>query len=45
MVRPGLSTWSELNPDHIVLKQLDVNNIRVISSVLGQSVALDNYAR
>jgi Uncharacterised ACR, YagE family COG1723 len=33
------------SPEHIKLKQLDWNNIRVISAVLGQSVALDFYAR
>lgn len=33
------------SPEHIKLKQLDWNNLRVISAVLGQSVALDFYAR
>jgi len=45
VVRPSLGTWSELHPDYVVLKTLDTNSIRVISSVLGQSVALDSYAR
>ena len=28
-----------------MVKALDINNIRVISSVLGQSVALEFYAK
>eukprot|EP00192_Tetraselmis_astigmatica_P004588 CAMPEP_0117660356 /NCGR_PEP_ID=MMETSP0804-20121206/6925_1 /TAXON_ID=1074897 /ORGANISM="Tetraselmis astigmatica, Strain CCMP880" /LENGTH=479 /DNA_ID=CAMNT_0005467081 /DNA_START=127 /DNA_END=1566 /DNA_ORIENTATION=+ len=44
IVRPALAAWSELNPDHVILKGMDTNSIRVISSVLGQSVALDMYA-
>lgn len=45
VLRPTLSGWSEGGQDHIMVKQLDTNNIRVISSILGQSVALDYYAR
>jgi hypothetical protein len=45
LVRPDLKSWSELQPDSVVLKRMDTNSIRVISSVLGQSVALDMYAR
>ena len=45
VVRPSLTTWSEMQTDHVILKVLDTNSIRVISSVLGQSVALDSYAR
>lgn len=37
--------WSIHSPEHIKLRQLDWSNIRVISAVLGQSVALDFYAR
>ena len=33
------------SPEHIKLQQLDWSNMRVISAVLGQSVALDFYAR
>mmetsp|Transcript_11585 Transcript_11585/g.42362 ORF Transcript_11585/g.42362 Transcript_11585/m.42362 type:complete len:471 (-) Transcript_11585:111-1523(-) len=44
VVRPSLSAWSALGQDCILLKRLDMNNIRVISSVLGQSVALDHYS-
>lgn len=29
--------------DHIVLKNLDTDSIRIISSVLGQSIALDYF--
>ena len=35
--------WSSLSLDHLKLRCLDMNNIVVISSVLGQSVALDHY--
>jgi hypothetical protein len=31
--------------DYIVLKSLDTDGIRIISSVLGQSIALDHYIR
>ncbi|CAA0822485.1 Protein of unknown function (DUF155 [Striga hermonthica] len=30
-------------PDYIVLKKLDIDSIRIISSVLGQSIALDYF--
>ncbi|GER40559.1 hypothetical protein STAS_17243 [Striga asiatica] len=30
-------------PDYIVLKNLDIDSIRIISSVLGQSIALDYF--
>ena len=45
IVRPGLSSWSEGGLDHVVVRQLDTDNLRVISSILAQSVALDFYAR
>jgi len=35
--------WSRLQNDNLRLRCLDLNNIVVISSVLGQSVALDHY--
>ena len=38
-----LPAWSEIGEDQIEVKQLDVRNIGVIASVLGQSVALDHY--
>jgi uncharacterized Rmd1/YagE family protein len=37
--------WFALQPDRVVLRRLDVGNARVISSVLGQSVALEYYHR
>jgi uncharacterized Rmd1/YagE family protein len=37
--------WFALQPDRVVLRRLDVGNARVISSVLGQSVALEHYHR
>ncbi|CAI5521811.1 unnamed protein product [Closterium sp. Naga37s-1] len=45
IARAGLKGWSEGGHDYVAVRQLDVNNIRVISSILGQSVALDHYAR
>lgn len=44
-VRPDMEVWSQHSPDHIRLQRLDWSNIRVIAAVLGQSVALDFYAR
>ncbi|KAF8056767.1 hypothetical protein HT031_006265 [Scenedesmus sp. PABB004] len=43
VVRRDLQPWSALEPDKIVVRTLDVGNARVISHVLGQSVALDYY--
>ena len=40
-----LEEWSELGADKITVQRLDLNNVRVISTVLGQSVALDHYAQ
>ena len=31
--------------DYIVLKSLDTDGIRIVASVLGQSIALDHYIR
>ena len=38
-------TWMQGGPDHIVLKNFDADGIRIIGSVLGQSIALDHYIR
>eukprot|EP00775_Hariotina_reticulata_P007413 gene7413-7622_t len=43
VVRPDLGKWSALEPDKIVVREMSVGNVRVISHVLGQSVALDYY--
>jgi uncharacterized Rmd1/YagE family protein len=45
LVRPTLPEWSEGGQDQITLRMLDTDNIRVISSILGQSIALDHYAK
>uniref|UniRef100_A0A453FKT2 DUF155 domain-containing protein n=1 Tax=Aegilops tauschii subsp. strangulata TaxID=200361 RepID=A0A453FKT2_AEGTS len=37
--------WMKGGLDYIVLKYLDTDGIRIISSVLGQSIALDHYIR
>jgi hypothetical protein len=45
VIRPSLdeAQWACLEPDKIVVRALDVGNVRTISHVLGQSVALDHY--
>jgi uncharacterized Rmd1/YagE family protein len=43
VLRPSLEPWSSFNGDFVVLRRMDVNNLRVISSVLGQTVALYHY--
>lgn len=45
LVRPTLPEWSEGGHDRVMLRKLDIDNIRVISSILGQSIALDHYAK
>ncbi|KAH7295778.1 hypothetical protein KP509_27G065600 [Ceratopteris richardii] len=45
VVRPALATWSQAGHDNIFLQKLDLDNIRVISSVLAQSVALEHHLR
>ncbi|KAG0626090.1 hypothetical protein M758_2G101400 [Ceratodon purpureus] len=45
LVRPTLNEWSQGGQDRIMLRMLDTDNIRVISSILGQSIALDHYAK
>jgi len=42
-VRPQLEGWSSLEADTLSLRALDVNNLRVVSSVLAQSVALSHF--
>jgi len=43
MVSPNLENWAEVAHDHVVLQTLDLKNVRVISGILGLSVALDYY--
>ncbi|XP_008778416.1 uncharacterized protein LOC103698205 isoform X1 [Phoenix dactylifera] len=43
--KPLLDTWMKGGLDYIVLKSLDIDGIRIIGSVLGQSIALDHYIR
>ena len=42
-INPALAAWSEIAQDHLTLQKLDMGNVIVISSVLGQSVALEYY--
>ncbi|KAJ6841627.1 uncharacterized protein M6B38_305510 [Iris pallida] len=42
---PTLETWMEGGLDYIKLKNLSIDGIRTIGSVLGQSIALDHYIR
>ncbi|KAL6010390.1 hypothetical protein ACLOJK_000821 [Asimina triloba] len=43
--KPKLATWMEGGHDYIVLRNLDTDSIRIIASVLGQSIALDHFIR
>eukprot|EP01018_Ginkgo_biloba_P013212 Gb_00764 [translate_table: standard] len=43
--KPSLDTWMQGGHDHIVLKRFDIDGIRTIGSVLGQSIALDHFVR
>lgn len=43
--KPTLDTWMQAGLDYIVLQYLNVDGIRTIGSVLGQSIALDYYVR
>ncbi|XP_028790654.1 uncharacterized protein LOC114746595 [Neltuma alba] len=43
--KPTLSTWMQGGLDYITLQYLNVDGIRTIGSVLGQSIALDYYGR
>ncbi|KAJ6842132.1 uncharacterized protein M6B38_303230 [Iris pallida] len=40
---PTLETWMKGGLDYIKLKNLSIDGIRIIGSVLGQSIALDHY--
>ncbi|KAM0937458.1 hypothetical protein DsansV1_C25g0188691 [Dioscorea sansibarensis] len=41
--KPFLMTWMQGGLDYIVLKSLDIDGVRIIASVLGQSIALDYF--
>ncbi|KAK9064612.1 hypothetical protein SSX86_015994 [Deinandra increscens subsp. villosa] len=41
--KPLLTEDMQGGPDYIILKNLDIDSIRIISSVLGQSIALDYF--
>ncbi|CAI0411626.1 unnamed protein product [Linum tenue] len=43
--KPNLDTWMQAGLDHIMLRFLNIDGIRTIGSVLGQSIALDYYGR
>uniref|UniRef100_M8BQX8 Uncharacterized protein n=1 Tax=Aegilops tauschii TaxID=37682 RepID=M8BQX8_AEGTA len=43
--RPAMEKWMEGGLDFIILKDLSIDGIRTIGSVLGQSIALDYYIR
>ncbi|XP_022006557.1 uncharacterized protein LOC110904997 isoform X2 [Helianthus annuus] len=43
--KPTLDTWMQGGLDHIMLQYLNIDGIRTIGSVLGQSIALDYYVR
>lgn len=42
-VRPSLPAWSHLQGDTLALRELDAGSLRVVSSVLAQSVALAHF--
>jgi hypothetical protein len=41
--KPQLAEDMQGGPDYIVLKTLDTDGVRIIGSVLGQSIALDYF--
>ncbi|KAK4480308.1 hypothetical protein RD792_013377 [Penstemon davidsonii] len=43
--KPTLNTWMQSGLDYIMLQYLNIDGIRTIGSVLGQSIALDYYVR
>lgn len=45
VVRPTLATWSQAGYDTIFLQKLDLDNVRVVCSILAQSVALEHHLR
>jgi len=44
-VDPSIESWSAFKANRLLVQKLDINNIRVISSVLAQSVALGHFER
>lgn len=45
IIRPTLEGWCQGGHDKVLLKKLNTDNIRIVSSILGQSIALDHYGR
>ncbi|KAI3470433.1 hypothetical protein Pfo_027096 [Paulownia fortunei] len=43
--KPTLLTWMQGGLDYIMLQYINIDGIRTIGSVLGQSIALDYYVR
>ncbi|XP_057866095.1 protein RETARDED ROOT GROWTH, mitochondrial isoform X1 [Cryptomeria japonica] len=43
--KPSLETWMQEGHDYIVLRRFDIDCIRTIGIVLGQSIALDHFVR
>lgn len=43
--KPTLDTWMQGGLDYIMLQYLNIDGIRTVGSVLGQSIALDYYVR
>lgn len=43
--KPTLDTWMRGGLDYIMLQYLNIDGIRTVGSVLGQSIALDYYVR
>ncbi|KAF3331693.1 Sporulation protein RMD1 [Carex littledalei] len=43
--KPTLESWMQGGLDYIMLRNLSIDGIRTIGSVLGQSIALDYYIR
>ncbi|KAI8563910.1 hypothetical protein RHMOL_Rhmol03G0146000 [Rhododendron molle] len=43
--KPALNTWMQGGLDYIMLQHLNIDGIRTVGSVLGQSIALDYYVR
>ncbi|XP_058110178.1 protein RETARDED ROOT GROWTH, mitochondrial-like [Magnolia sinica] len=43
--KPSLKAWMQGGLDYIMLRNLTIDGIRTIGSVLGQSIALDYYIR
>eukprot|EP00249_Psilotum_nudum_P015050 c25140_g1_i2 orf=1030-1728(+) len=45
VVRRSLDSWSRGGHDTMFLKKLDLDNVKIVSSVLGQSVALEHHIK